>query len=207
MLKEKRIKDYEDYGITTNGDVISYKYSTPRVMSPWKQSGGYSNIGLMKNGVKKNFGIHRLVAEAFIPNPDNLPEVGHIIPISEGGGNNVENLYWTTRKENQNDSFSRHSPVRNFINCILISPTGDIIGEFESIIDNILTDPKGPNLESLYSNGYDGYTSRDGRHINNVVYDSKSNTSLGYRVLNEHRRSHKRAQGNIYQFYIWQSIK
>lgn len=54
---------------------------------------------------------------------------------------------------------------------------------------------------------YDGYTSRDGRHINNVVYDSKSNTSLGYRVLNEHRRSHKRAQGNTYQFYIWQSIK
>lgn len=135
MLKEKRIKDYEDYGITTNGDVISYKYSTPRVMSPWKQSGGYSNIGLMKNGVKKNFGIHRLVAEAFIPNPDNLPEVGHIIPISEGGGNNVENLYWTTRKENQNDSFSRHSPVRNFINCILISPTGNIIGEFESITE------------------------------------------------------------------------
>lgn len=54
---------------------------------------------------------------------------------------------------------------------------------------------------------YDGYTSKDGRRINNVVYDSKSNTSLGYRLMSEHRRSHKCPQGNTYQFYIWQSVK
>lgn len=56
---------------------------------------------------------------------------------------------------------------------------------------------------------YDGYSSLDGNHINNVVTDSKSVTSLGYHIpfLNNHRRSKKSEFGNTYQFYIWQSKK
>lgn len=51
---------------------------------------------------------------------------------------------------------------------------------------------------------YDGYSSKDGQYINNVVTDSKSVTSLGYHIpfLNNHRRSQGRKFGNTYQFYI-----
>lgn len=48
----------------------------------------------------KWYRVHRLVAQAFIPNPDNKPEVNHIVPISRGGTNDVHNLEWVTREEN-----------------------------------------------------------------------------------------------------------
>jgi hypothetical protein len=52
------------------------------------------------NNVKQTCKVHRLVAEAYIPNPDNLPQVGH---KDENPSNNcVENLYWTDPKENNN---------------------------------------------------------------------------------------------------------
>ena len=44
--------------------------------------------------------IHRLVAEAYLPNPNNLPEVDHIISVSKGGKDNVQNLQWITKKDN-----------------------------------------------------------------------------------------------------------
>ena len=56
---------------------------------------------------------------------------------------------------------------------------------------------------------YDGYSSKDGRNINNVATDSKSITSLVYHIpfLNNHRRSQSKAFGTTYQFYIWRSKK
>lgn len=56
---------------------------------------------------------------------------------------------------------------------------------------------------------YDGYSSKDGRYIYNVVTDSKSVTSLGYHIpfLNNHRRHQSREFGTTYQFYIWRSKK
>lgn len=56
---------------------------------------------------------------------------------------------------------------------------------------------------------YDGYSSMDNKYINNVVFDSKSVTSLGYHIplLNDHRRSENPRSGNTYQFYIWRSKK
>ena len=59
---------------------------------------GYKKVHLYKNGSGKSFQVHRLVAEAFIPNPDNLPQVNH---IDEDHSNNyVENLEWCDRKYN-----------------------------------------------------------------------------------------------------------
>lgn len=56
---------------------------------------------------------------------------------------------------------------------------------------------------------YDGYSSKNGLYINNVVTDSKSVTSLGYHIpfLNNHRRSQRKAFGNTYQFYIKRTRK
>lgn len=59
---------------------------------------GYLNLLLNKDGKEKYHSVHRLVANAFIPNPNNLPVVNH---IDENVTNNcVENLEWMTQKDN-----------------------------------------------------------------------------------------------------------
>lgn len=62
---------------------------------------GYNVVNLYKNGVMKKPRVHRLVAEAFIPNPENKPEIDHINTIRND--NRVENLMWVTHKENTNN--------------------------------------------------------------------------------------------------------
>lgn len=61
---------------------------------------GYEMIQLRKDGAFKHLSVHRLVAQAFIPNPDNLPQVNHIDEIRNH--NTVENLEWCTVEYNQN---------------------------------------------------------------------------------------------------------
>ena len=62
---------------------------------------GYLEVGLTKNGKRKQFKIHRLVAEAFIPNPENKPCIDHINTVKSD--NRVGNLRWVTYKENSNN--------------------------------------------------------------------------------------------------------
>ncbi len=64
---------------------------------------GYKQVNLYKQDGGKLQRINRLVAFAFIPNPDNKPMVDHIKPVSAGGGDNVSNLRWATGKENANN--------------------------------------------------------------------------------------------------------
>lgn len=102
-----KIKDYENYEVTTTGDVINTK--TGRVLKPFKCKKGYLQVSLYKNGKKKHFLIHRLVAEAFIPNHNSLPCVNH---KDEDKTNNyvgtIENNYtdgnleWCTAEYNTN---------------------------------------------------------------------------------------------------------
>ena len=62
---------------------------------------GYKTVVLRKNGVGKTYSLHRLLAEAFIPNPDNKPCVDHINTIITD--NRIENLRWATHQENSNN--------------------------------------------------------------------------------------------------------
>lgn len=63
-----------------------------------KDKDGYFITSLAANGAAKNVRIHRLVAQAFIPNPENLPEVNHI--NEDKSDNRVENLEWCTNEYN-----------------------------------------------------------------------------------------------------------
>ena len=63
---------------------------------------GYARLMLSKEGVLKNVEVHRLMAEAFIPNPDNLPMVRHLNDIKTD--NRVENFTWGTAKDNGADA-------------------------------------------------------------------------------------------------------
>ena len=69
-----------------------------------KDKGGYYRIILCKNDKQKDFLVHRLVALAFIPNPENKPHVDHINTVRDD--NRAVNLRWCTRKENSNNEIT-----------------------------------------------------------------------------------------------------
>lgn len=128
----KRIEGYESYGVTKDGKIISFKYSSPKILKTWLQKSGYENVILCKNGKRKHFLVHRLVAKAFIENPNNLLEVNHKNKIRND--NNLENLEWSNRIDNLYDSYSTVGPTRNFKECSLVDIENDILfGPFNSI--------------------------------------------------------------------------
>ena len=101
-MRQVDIKGFEDYQITDDGRVWSKK--TNKWMKPSIEKTGYKHVVL--NG-RYNKRIHRLVAEAFVPNPEDKPCVDHIIPISDGGTNEASNLRWVTQEENCNNIISK----------------------------------------------------------------------------------------------------
>lgn len=103
-MKEKwlPIKDYEDLYLISNYGKLYIK-KKKRLMKETKDRQGYVKVILYKNGTKKYTNIHKLVAEHFIPNLENKPLVLHKIPVSKGGTNKVDNLYWGTSSENAID--------------------------------------------------------------------------------------------------------
>ena len=68
-----------------------------RILRPHKHVQGYIDVELCKDGIKTKFLVHRLVARAFIPNPENKREIAHINSIKTD--NRVENLCWVSRYE------------------------------------------------------------------------------------------------------------
>ena len=101
----KPIKDFEGYYEVSNiGRVRSLNYKRTgkeKILKNIEDYKGYLEVGLTKNGKRKQFKIHRLVAEAFIPNPENKPCIDHINTVKSD--NRVENLRWVTYKENSNN--------------------------------------------------------------------------------------------------------
>jgi hypothetical protein len=95
----KDIKGYEGiYQISNLGNARSSKYGKWNLLKPYFGKQPYKTIDLRINNKRRSRPIHILVAEVFIPNPDNLPEVNH----SDGNKINccVSNLYWCTKSHN-----------------------------------------------------------------------------------------------------------
>ena len=93
----KDIPEIENYQVSNYGRVRSMKRKAPRILSQTEKHDGYMQVGLYINKKQKFFLVHRLVAMAFIPNPENKPTVDHIDRIRNH--NYPENLRWMTMDE------------------------------------------------------------------------------------------------------------
>ena len=87
---------------------------------------GYFRVSLSKGGKSKNFMVHRLVADAFLTNPNSLPEVNHL--DGDKKNNRVGNLEWVTTSQNQLHAYKtelKHAKVKYFVQCVeldLVTP-------------------------------------------------------------------------------------
>lgn len=105
----KPIKGYEGlYEVSNLGHVKSVKNNI--ILKSSKNHKGYPFVVLYRNGKSKNDRIHRLVAETFIPNHENKPQVNHI--DCDKSNNQVNNLEWCDNSENQRHAF-RHGLQTN----------------------------------------------------------------------------------------------
>ena len=92
-----KIKDFEDYSITKTGEVINTRTGKAKALD-FNKKVGYFQVDLYKNNKRTKHYIHRLVAQAYIPNPLGLPEVNH--KDSDRTNNHVSNLEWVSSSGN-----------------------------------------------------------------------------------------------------------
>ena len=118
----KDVAGYEGlYEVSSYGRVKSLNYGgckgVVKIMKQTFDDKGYLNVRLSKDGKTKKIRVHRLVAIAFIPNVENKPEIDHKNTIRYD--NKVENLRWSTHKENMNNELTRkhNSESRKGIRC------------------------------------------------------------------------------------------
>lgn len=109
MTVWRAVEGFDCYEVSDDGRVRRIKPTreknhgkqVPYELSPWKDINGYPVVELRDGDRRKTYKVHRLVALAFIPNPDNKDQVAH----NDGSRDNncVSNLRWATMEENQAD--------------------------------------------------------------------------------------------------------
>ena len=103
MTKAFAIKGYPDYYVTDTGIVYSRKSGRFKRLAQTDDGHGYAKVSLCNNTKPKVVKVHRLVAQAFIPNPENKPQINHKNGVRND--NRVENLEWCTNGENSKHSY------------------------------------------------------------------------------------------------------
>lgn len=115
------------------GRVKSLHYGKERIMKTPDNSSGYKSVWLSKQTLKQKL-VHRLVAEAFVPNPMNLPVVNHL----DGNKHNncVSNLEWCSIKENTNHAIKTGlTKLMTAPKQIMAYKGGKLVGTFKSIAE------------------------------------------------------------------------
>ena len=127
MIEEWRdIKDYQGlYSVSNFGEVKSHR--TGKILKPATNHKGYLIVQLSVLGCKVNYRIHRLVAETFISNPENLPEVDHI--NMDRQDNIVTNLRWVSGSTNTRNRNVCREATSQFNGVLFNKKTGRYISQ------------------------------------------------------------------------------
>lgn len=116
----KDIEGFEGlYQVSNLGNVKSLCWNHTRrskLLNPYSHGGGYKRVHLFKDHQHYKVFVHRLVAEAFLPNPENKPVVNH--KDGNKSNNHVKNLEWATIKENT------HHAIKHGLRPLVCKPTG-----------------------------------------------------------------------------------
>ena len=134
------------YKVSNLGRILSLNYrNTGRaeLMNPSTNTDGYLRVNLCKNGERKMCYVHRLIAETFLPNPENLPEVNHkdedktnnFVFLNEDGTVNKEksNLEWKNHRDNCNHGTRNERIAKAQSKRVLqLTLTGELIKVWES---------------------------------------------------------------------------
>lgn len=143
---------YEElYKVSNLGKILSLNYKNTgkaELMTPFERPDGYLEVKLRKNRKRKKCYVHRLVAETFLPNPENLPEVNHkdedktnnFVFLNEDGTVNKKksNLEWKNHRDNCNHGTRNERIAKTKTNgkrskrVLQLSLSGDFIKEWES---------------------------------------------------------------------------
>ena len=140
------------YKVSNLGRILSLDYKNTgkaELLNPGTNKDGYFQVILSKNKERKNCLVHRLVAETFLPNPENKPQVNHkdedktnnFVFLNKDGTVNKEksNLEWKTPKENSNHGTRNeriakaHTNGKQSKRVLQLSLSGDLIREWPSI--------------------------------------------------------------------------
>jgi hypothetical protein len=109
----KQIVGYTRYEVSSLGRIRSL-IGVPKILKTNSiNNGGYASVILCENGKNTRHTIHRLVGKAFIPNPDDLPQIDHI--NHNRLDNSVSNLRWVTSTENNLNKRVTHSTDEHYI--------------------------------------------------------------------------------------------
>ena len=137
------------YKVSNLGRILSLNYQNtgkPKLRTPVEDTDGYFRLQLWKNGEYKMCSVHRLVAQTFLPNPENKPEVNHIdedktnnfVFLNEDGSVDKEksNLEWVWHIDNMNHGTRNERAAKALSKPVLqLSLSGELIREWESTME------------------------------------------------------------------------
>lgn len=130
------IKNHEGkYQVSNMGRVRSLNYKMTgriEILRPAIHTEGYLECSLCHNGKIKKYYVHRLVAEAFLPNPDNLPQVNHKDECKTN--NKVDNLEWCTHEYNSTYGTMQARAAKSKSKSVKqLTKTGELIATYPSL--------------------------------------------------------------------------
>jgi hypothetical protein len=130
----KIIKEFPNYSVSQYGDIKRNDISTSKI--PTLGTNTYLSINLYYNGKHKFRTVHRIVAEAFIPNPDNLPCVNHI--DGDKTNNHYKNLEWCNHSNNMKHAYESgirkpHNKWNNEKEVFQYDLEGEVLGNYPSV--------------------------------------------------------------------------
>ena len=128
----REVKEYSNYEVNQLGEIRHKKRQ--KILKPRDNNGGYQYVNFKINGKNTNFAVHRIVANAFIPNPNGYTEVNH--KDYNKKNNCVDNLEWVSSSQNKQHSYLKQQNKKSRGKAVnQYTKEGIFLKTFDSVSD------------------------------------------------------------------------